>query len=152
MSTICFSGSGITTQVALPPFIPQGYLSMSPVPTRPPMQRGRFQLVRPAMNLSTYVRPAEARSSLEEFTDRHDLSGLIELGSNLASGCFELDEPVVARMTTDQDTGEEWIELSVSAKGDVSRVRQAHRTYTREWLKAVPLEKGLMVRLAISIV
>ena len=95
---------------------------------------------------------AEARSSLEEFTDRHDLSGLIELGSNLASGCFELNQPAVARMTTDQDTGEEWVELAVSAKGDVPRVRKAHRTYTLEWLKAVPLEKGLMVRLAISIV
>jgi hypothetical protein len=94
----------------------------------------------------------QARSSLEEFADHHDLSGLIELGSNLASGCFGLDQTVVARMTTDQDTGEEWIELAVSTKGDVPGVRQAHRTYTREWLKAVPLEMGLMVRLAISIV
>jgi hypothetical protein len=89
---------------------------------------------------------------LDDFTILHDLANLISAGAELASRCFNLDEPVRAELVSDQETGETWVELVILAKGGIPEVRQARRGFTRAWLRLVPLEKALLIRPGLSLV
>ncbi len=104
------------------------------------------------MNIAYDTLSPVTNPPLEEFADRHGLVDLIETGKRVAAQCFDLDGPVVARLTADPESGNEWVEIAVSAKGEIAEVRQAHRLFTREWLKILPADKALMVRLALTLV
>jgi len=95
---------------------------------------------------------AASPSSLDEFTRLHDLASLISSGAELASRCFDLDQPVHAELVSDQETGETWVELVILARGDIPEVRQARRRFTKEWLRLVPSEKALLIRPGLSLV
>lgn len=81
----------------------------------------------------------------------HALADLIENGKRIASQCFILDGPVVTRLVEDPESGCEWVELVAPTKGEIPEVRQAHHRFTREWLKIVPVDKTLMVRLFLAV-
>jgi hypothetical protein len=87
---------------------------------------------RPAPSL-----PATASRSgtLEDFTLLYDLASLISAGAVLASRCFDLGQPVHAELVSDQETGEQWVELVILARGGIREVRQARCQFTREWLR-----------------
>jgi hypothetical protein len=104
------------------------------------------------MDIACDTLPSVTKPPLQEFADRHGLFDLIETGKRVAAQCFDLDGPVVAQLTADPESGNEWVEIAVSAKGEIPEVREAHRCFTREWLKILPADKALMVRLALTLV
>ena len=103
------------------------------------------------MSLAPNLPPPDVSGPLQEFTDRHGLAPLIESAKQLAEHCFTLDVPVLIRKVDDPESGDEWVEMRVRARGEIADVGKAHDEYTRRWLELVPANKALMIRLAIRI-
>jgi hypothetical protein len=60
-----------------------------------------------------------------------------------------LAEPLLFSMSCDPESGEEWLEVVVTARGTVARIRDAYREFTSRWSLSTPLSVQEQVRLVL---
>ena len=64
---------------------------------------------------------------------------------------FAVAAPIDLSVETDPETGEQWLEVSVAARGNVANVADARRRYNRRWHATAPGKITDNVRLFLHI-
>jgi len=99
--------------------------------------------------------PASLDTAIEEITspavqDFCRVRGLLpELQGTLSliNEHFAIAAPLALTIETDPETGDEWVEISVAARGSIVEVAEARRQYNRRWLASAPKKITDNVRL-----
>lgn len=104
----------------------------------------------PAIHLSSAPRSGEP-TELEAFAEGNGLDRYLKTAQRLVEEHFVLQSEPALSKVVDPETGSEWIEIAVRARGSIPEVQLAHDRFTEAWLRTVPLEKALMIRLALAL-
>jgi hypothetical protein len=99
----------------------------------------------PAQIAASITLPA----AVEVFCQANGLITHVNSISDLARDSFDLAEPLTVSMSCDPESGEEWLEVTVTARGSVTNVREAYRELTRRWSALTPLSVQEQLRLVL---
>lgn len=75
---------------------------------------------------------------VEEFCRTRGLLPELQDTLSLVTEHFAVAAPLGLTIETDPETGEQWVEISVAARGNVAEVAEARRRYNRRWLASAP--------------
>jgi hypothetical protein len=103
-----------------------------------------------AIRLSNTPRASEP-TEWEAFAQGHGLDRYLKAAQCLLEEHFVLQSQPALSKVVDPESGDEWIEIAVRVLGSIPDVQAAHDRFTGAWLKTVPLEKALMIRLALAL-
>jgi hypothetical protein len=105
------------------------------------------------MSLTSTLSQAPASVTLSpavgEFCEGHGLTPFVGLIADLIRNSFDLAEPQNLSLNCDPESGEEWVEATVTARGTVQQIRDAYRNFTRAWLASMPAAVQEHVRLVL---
>jgi|SRR5690349_16604342 len=85
------------------------------------------------------------------FATKHGIKSYLAIAASLVEKHFTLKTPINLSKVEDSDSKTEWVEVLATVSGDVAAVQEAHSDYTDEWLRAVPLDKSPLIRLALNL-
>jgi hypothetical protein len=89
---------------------------------------------------------------LFDFAERHGVQKCLDASQELTLRHFDLACPPELSLVADPDTEEQWVEIGIRVRGTPEQVSAAYSRYTRDRLASCPVERCLLVRLAIRIV
>jgi hypothetical protein len=90
-------------------------------------------------------------SDVERFCRDRDLLTDLPEAISLISANFDMAVAPSLSVETDPETGEQWLEISVAARGTVAEIAAARRQHNRQWLVAAPLRIKENVRLFLHV-
>lgn len=107
------------------------------------------------MAVSLISNPSEAADAVPlpppvaEFFQGRGLLAFTSSIADLARTCFDLAEPLTFSLHSDPESGEKCVEVVVTARGTVSRVRECYRRFTETWIVSMPAVVQEHVRLIL---
>jgi hypothetical protein len=93
---------------------------------------------------------AEDRDQLLAFCHRHGLLLILRTAVELAQRFFK-PSSLRSHVERDPETGEEWIVVRVTVPAKPDQVRNAYRSYTREWARMMRGPERFLVRLSYDL-
>jgi hypothetical protein len=75
---------------------------------------------------------------VDEFCKSRDLVPYLMTVYSLVGQSFDLLGPVQSGREEDAETGEQWIEIAVTVRGEIAQVLDAYDRFMDRWLNSVP--------------
>ena len=83
------------------------------------------------------------------FCENHGLLPFVDSIAGAVHVSFDLAEPPAFSTACDPESGEEWLEVSATARGSVREIRDAYHGFTSRWLASMPAVVQDRVRLIL---
>ena len=75
---------------------------------------------------------------VDEFCESRGLVPYLKTVYSLVDQSFDVQGPVQLAREEDAETGEQWIEIGVTVRGEAAQVLDAYDRFTDRWLNSVP--------------
>ena len=89
----------------------------------------------------------EARS----FCESQYLGNAVHLAADLVKKCFQTAEAPNLQTEQDPETGEKWLVLDFTARGDVQEILAGHNAFVERWCLVEPTGKEGLARIEFNI-